>query len=93
MVIQPTDLTSVQEPFLGKARTQPKPGIRAHERPGIERSRTIEIPFLTPNKRDAIMTLEIDPGTAEPLNRRDWILQEQLLCHRTLIFPGSGGIV
>lgn len=93
LVIQPTGLMSVQESFLGKARTQPKPNIRALDRLDIERSQTMEIPFLTPDKRDARVTLEIDPGTAEPLNRRGWVLQEQLLCHRILIFPGSGGIV
>lgn len=93
LVIQPTGLKSVQEPFLGHARTQPKPDIRILERLGIERSRTLTIPFSTPDKRSDTVMLEIDPRAPEPLNLRGWVLQEQLLCHRILIFPGSGGIV
>jgi hypothetical protein len=93
LVIQPTGLMSVQESFLGEARTQPEPTNRVLEQLGIERSRTLEIPFITPDRRSDKVTLEIYPGMPEPLNFRGWVLQEQLLCHRILIFPGSGGIV
>jgi hypothetical protein len=93
LVIQPTGLQSVQDSFLGEARTQIRPPTHNLKQLGIERSRTLEIRFTTPDKYSDTVTLEIDPGMPEPLNLRGWVLQEQLLGPRILIFPGSGGIV
>jgi hypothetical protein len=93
LVIQPTGLKSVQESFLGEARAPLQPNIRLLEHLGIERPRTLEIPFITPDQRCDKLTFEIEPHQSEPLNLRGWVLQEQLLCNRIVILPGSGGLV
>ena len=97
LVIQPSGLSSVHEAFLGDARTKPKDPTQIVKELGKECARTLEVPFFSLRGYQDKVTLELDPNVYEPddepLAYRGWAFQERLLCHRILIFPGSGGLV
>lgn len=95
LVIQPTGLTSVHDPFLAHS-----PGgsdYHVLKNLNVKRRTCLEIELDTGNGKPCQVVLEAKPRWyepyKEPINSRGWVLQERLLCPRVLIFPSMGGMI
>lgn len=94
VVIQPPEVVSVQDRFL-----DPSDDKKTHilQNLSVERSRYLEITFIAADGQSHVIVLESNPSLyrpwEEPLHSRGWVLQEQLLCPRVLIFPSIGDMI
>lgn len=60
-----------------------------------------ELPFISPDGTpdslflysEELASITLYNVNAEPAASRGWIIQEELLCHRILIFPSTGGMI
>lgn len=91
LVIQPSGTESVSEGFLDLA-------YRSRNR-GVFESYSEPFPFKSANGEEGI--IYVCPGeqvdwyrkSDEPAAKRSWILQEETLCRRVLVFPAGGGMI
>lgn len=95
VVIQPSGLTSVHDPFLSHP---PKDNdFHVLKSLNVKRCRYLEMQFDGQNGKTYPVILEANPRWyvpyQEPIHSRGWVLQERMLCPRVLIFPSMGGMV
>jgi hypothetical protein len=97
LCLQPIGLRSVHETFLKCTPSTSSEAAQPHsfQEYDLDHVRVLDL-YSSKGHMDRVV-LEIDPKVYhepdEPLNQREWVLQERILSPRVLVLPSVGGLI